>query len=534
MNNLTENQKKKRAVIYCRVSSDRQVENYSLETQEKICSEYAERNNFEVVEKFIEEGESAKTADRTKLQELLKHCYNKSNNIQIVIFHKIDRFARDRFDYDTVCYGLRAKGITIHSATEPIAENPTGRLMEGVLASFAQFDNEIRTERSVLGMKAALKEGRFIWVAPVGYDNALVNGKGSIVPNKKADLVRKSFEEVAKNLEPIEIIYKSKIKEGLTGRTGKPLSRSQFHKMILNQLYCGLVRGFGETFEGSFQPIISKELFKQVQNVLKYRRRKNYSAYQIKNPDFPLRRLLVHPTGAKITGAWAQGSTKKYPYYRYLSPNMTFAKDFLEIKFTEYLNSFKLEKEKISDLKSKSNYYYSERKKNGKNYRVKITKQIEEQELMLDHVFTEKEKGRISEFIFNKQIETIEKRLIALQYELSNTSATDDNFMEILNFISNYLESPGEVWKNANSAAKLKIQWFEFPDGVVFDGKQFRTKEIRSIYKLKSAILALNSDVVTPINEITNGGAISEGNSNLGNLKTELLELKNILEDKCK
>ena len=88
MNNLTENSTKKRAVIYCRVSSDRQVENYSLETQEKICVEYAERNEFDVIEKFIEEGESAKTADRTKLQELLKFCYNKPNNIQIVIFHK--------------------------------------------------------------------------------------------------------------------------------------------------------------------------------------------------------------------------------------------------------------------------------------------------------------------------------------------------------------------------------------------------------------------------------------------------------------
>lgn len=532
MNNLTENSTKKRAVIYCRVSSDRQVENYSLETQEKICVEYAERNEFEVVENFIEEGESAKTADRTKLQELLKYCYNKPNNIQVVIFHKIDRFARDRFDYDTVCYGLRAKGITIHSATEPIAENPTGRLMEGVLASFAQFDNEIRTERSVLGMKAALKEGRFIWVAPVGYDNALVNGKGSIVPNKKADIVRSCFEKVAQNLEPVEVIHKSKIKEGLTGRTGKPLSRSQFHQMIRNPLYCGTVRGFGETFEGSFKPIITTELFKEVQLVLKYRSKKNYTAYQIKNPDFPLRRFLMHPSGTKITGAWSKGRSKKYAYYRYSIHNIAVAKDSLETKFVEYLNSFKLNSEKLSELKSLFNKWYNNKIENGKNTKIKIAKLIEEQELKLDQVFQEKGNGNISEFIFNKQVEIIEKRLISLQYELSQTKTSKDNLNETLNFISYYLKSPGEVWKKANPVTKLRIQWFEFPNGVTFDGNEFGTGEIRSIYKLKSEFLPSKSYRVPPTNKITNGGAFSEAELNTKSLKKDLLELKEILENK--
>ena len=365
MNNLTENSTKKRAVIYCRVSSDRQVENYSLETQEKICVEYAERNEFDVIEKFIEEGESAKTADRTKLQELLKFCYNKPNNIQIVIFHKIDRFARDRFDYDTVCYGLRAKGITIHSATEPIAENPTGRLMEGVLASFAQFDNEIRTERCVLGMKAALREGRFVWMAPIGYENTQINGRGTIVVSEKAKIVRQSFEEVAKNEEPTEIIFRSMIKNELVRKNGKPLSRTQFYKMLRNP----------------------KELFNSVQLILNHRRRKNYSAYQIKNPGFTLRRFLVHPQGAKITGSWSQGRSKKYAYYRYSPYHIEFPKDQLESQFSEYLNLYGINKNTIEKIKSKINSTFKKSMKRGNLNQIKINQLIKEEESKLDHVF---------------------------------------------------------------------------------------------------------------------------------------------------
>ena len=50
----------KQAVLYLRVSSEEQVENFSLNTQEEICRREALRRGFEVVEIFREEGKSAK------------------------------------------------------------------------------------------------------------------------------------------------------------------------------------------------------------------------------------------------------------------------------------------------------------------------------------------------------------------------------------------------------------------------------------------------------------------------------------------
>ena len=56
------------AVIYIRVSTKEQTENLSLPTQLRACEDYCRREGFEIVERFKEEGESAKTTDRTELQ----------------------------------------------------------------------------------------------------------------------------------------------------------------------------------------------------------------------------------------------------------------------------------------------------------------------------------------------------------------------------------------------------------------------------------------------------------------------------------
>src|SRR5215217_2067954 len=83
------------AVIYVRVSTKEQTENLSLPTQLKACQEYCQRQGFHVLARFREEGESAKTADRTELQKLLQFCRTNKGKGQFVVFN-LTRFARDK------------------------------------------------------------------------------------------------------------------------------------------------------------------------------------------------------------------------------------------------------------------------------------------------------------------------------------------------------------------------------------------------------------------------------------------------------
>ena len=118
-----------KAYIYVRVSSDEQVENNSLDTQERVCREYCLRESIEVATVFREEGESAKTANRTQLQLMLKACTNaRKQGITHVIIYKIDRLSRDVSDYLAILAALAKNGITLISPLESFDESPPGKL----------------------------------------------------------------------------------------------------------------------------------------------------------------------------------------------------------------------------------------------------------------------------------------------------------------------------------------------------------------------------------------------------------------------
>ena len=111
---------------------------------------------------------------------------------------QLTRFAREKYDHFALRAHLKSLGISLRSATEPIDDTSTGKLMEGVLAAFAQFDNDVRSERTRVGMRAALELGRWAFVAPLGYLNAPKLSGGSLVHDpERGQLVKRAFEDLA-------------------------------------------------------------------------------------------------------------------------------------------------------------------------------------------------------------------------------------------------------------------------------------------------------------------------------------------------
>ncbi len=73
----------KKAIIYLRVSTEEQVDNFSLDTQENICRKEAEKRGYTVIEMFREEGRSAKNiSGRPVLINLLEYCRKNKNRVQ--------------------------------------------------------------------------------------------------------------------------------------------------------------------------------------------------------------------------------------------------------------------------------------------------------------------------------------------------------------------------------------------------------------------------------------------------------------------
>jgi len=156
-----------KAIIYCRVSTKEQAEKgYSLEGQEKECRQFALNQGLEVVKVFVERGESAKTQDRTQLKNLIQYCVQNKKKLSALIIWKYDRLARNLSDPTELVKNFSSLGIRLLSATENNEENAVGKLMRNIIGTFAQFENDVKSERTTNGMKQAIQQGRWCWRAP--------------------------------------------------------------------------------------------------------------------------------------------------------------------------------------------------------------------------------------------------------------------------------------------------------------------------------------------------------------------------------
>jgi site-specific DNA recombinase len=490
--------KSNKVVLYCRVSTKEQVdEGNSLGTQERMCNEYAHKNGYEVVRVFVEQGESAKTADRTELRKLLAYCTDKKNLVSAVIIYKIDRLSRNTYDYGSLKMILKKCDIEIKSVSENLENSPTGNLMETMLSGFAQFDNDVRAERCSGGMKEAMREGRYVWMAPVGYSNVSIAGKATIAPNDTAPLIRETFEIIARGVYALEDVRKMMNEKGLVSRVNKPIIKSYFYRLLKNRTYIGYIEKFNESHKGSFEPIVSEELFNQVQRVVKNRGKK-MSQYKLDNEDFPLRRFIFNSEGKKLTGSWSKGRSKMYAFYRFEQKGSNYQRDEFEKQFMTEMDKYSFNPEKISKLKSLLKEKLVKATADERKDVSKIQARIQELASKQNTLIEKNINGIISDVLLKQQLELIDKEIGENQSALMVSQDNQHDPLELLEFAEEYLKKPSSVWKEAKLDKKVKLQWFQFPSGLNFDGQKFGTAEVASLYKTKEAFQPLQSTLVDP------------------------------------
>lgn len=307
------------AVIYCRVSSKEQVGGTSLESQELACREYAARNHLDVAKVFVERGESAKFADRTQLLELLAFCRDRTKTVDCLLVWKVDRLARNVGDHFSIKASLLRQNIRVVSVTEPIDAKPEGKLLETILAGFAQFDNDIRAARTVQGLRRKIQEGLYPWMAPLGYRTATL-GQKKTEPDRPEQpafrILQKAWHDFSTGRYMKVEILRRVTKQGLRTRTGNPLSRQSLDNIFADPFYAGIIRDpwSGEEFSGRHIPMISRATFAKVQTILG----KSPVAVPHRGvrPEFPLRAFVRCANCEQpLTGSYSRGRSKTYPYY---------------------------------------------------------------------------------------------------------------------------------------------------------------------------------------------------------------------------
>ena len=362
-----------------------------------------------------------------------------------MVVYNLTRFAREKYDHFALRAHLKSLGISLRSATEPIDDTSTDKLMEGVLASFAQFDNDVRSDRTRAGMRAALELGRWTFPAPIGYLNAPKWSGKSLVPDpERAPLIAHAFEELATGRFTKQEVIARMTEAGLRTRRGLVLSPQSFGQIMRKSIYVGRVESpdFGVSTRGDFEPLIDEATFYRVQAVLDGRvvvagpRPRNH-------PAFPLRGFVRCETcGRPLTGSWSKGRNGHYAYYHCQRQcrAVNISKATLEGAFVDELA-----------LLQPTPGYYSEA--------IDVT-------------------------TYGRQRDKLREELTLAKID-HHAEAVDELDVEgILAFAERILPSASDLWVQASLDYKQRLQQLFFPEGIAFDGNRFnRTAATAPLFK---------------------------------------------------
>lgn len=456
----------KKAVIYVRVSTEEQVDNFSLGTQEEICRKEAEKRGYQIVEVFSEEGRSAKNiSGRPVLIGLLEYSRKNKRKIQAVFVYRLDRVSRVAMDYLAIRKKLMEYGISVISATEPTGDTPTEKLLETMLAGFAQLDNETRSERSRNGLHARHMSGLIVsGYAPLGY----MKEAGYAVKNPKTwDAVKKAWDLMATGSKSLVEIAKIMNEWGLriNHKDVEFKIRPQTASYIFNnKFYMGIMKSptYKEEVRGQHVAMITEEQFYKVQAILNGRNTNpiTFTKRVHSRPDFPLRRIVrCGKCGMGLTGGWSKGKCKKYAYYRCVTRGCktpSIKVEDLEDSLIELLKKVTPKKECLDSFVAFLYKIYQQRasrlniiknESDGEITRLKILrKQLVEKNLS----------GIYSDEIFKEQNSIIEEKMISSQIAKSEATFDRYNIDEVISFLKVKMADLGETYKKSN-VSQIKV-----------------------------------------------------------------------------
>jgi site-specific DNA recombinase len=277
----------KQYFAYIRVSTARQGERgVSLTEQKEAIERYTLRFDL-ALSRWFEERETAAKRGRPIWNQMLKLLRNRKATG--VVIHKIDRSARNLKDWADLGE-LIDQGIEVHFANESLDLNSRGgRLSADIQAVVAADYIRNLREEAKKGIYGRLKQGFYPMRAPIGYlDNGAAQAK--TIDPARGPLVRKAFELYGAGKFTILPLVDELYRMGLRNRTGTRVTRNGLSTILNNPFYMGLIRirRTGQVYGGNHEPLISKRLFDDVQDMLAGRFNTRTKAH-----DFLFRRYIT-------------------------------------------------------------------------------------------------------------------------------------------------------------------------------------------------------------------------------------------------
>jgi site-specific DNA recombinase len=261
----------KKYVALARVSSrEQEREGFSLDVQEDALRRYAERNEGQLVELYRVAETASKRDERRTFKQMVEYARAHAAELDGLLFYKVDRAARNLFDYLELERLEQEQGLPSIFVTQETGGGPAGRLHRRTLANMAAFQVELQSELVREGMARRVQNGLFPGHAPYGYCNTRVDGRGLVqVHPENGPKIRRIFELYAYQNHTLDSLTDALEEEGIFySRTRYRFPRSKLHEMLRDRSYIGEVRYRDQWHPGQHKPLVDRSTFERVQVLL--------------------------------------------------------------------------------------------------------------------------------------------------------------------------------------------------------------------------------------------------------------------------
>lgn len=226
-----------RAAIYARFSSDNQREE-SITAQVRACTDYAEEKGYSVIKVYTDEARSAMTDDRPGFLQMIQDIKNGFVKVDVLLVHKLDRFARNRYDSAFYRRELRQMNVRLESVLEHLDDSPESILLESLIEGMAEYYSKNLAREVMKGMRETAMQAKHCGgIPPLGYD--VDKNKKYIINEEEARAVRLIFETYATGHGYGDILNALR-EQGHKTKLGRPFSKNGLHDILRNRKYVGI------------------------------------------------------------------------------------------------------------------------------------------------------------------------------------------------------------------------------------------------------------------------------------------------------
>jgi len=510
------NQNKRRegkmyALIYCRVSSERQKkEGNGLDSQETRCRQYAEQKGYEVAEVFRDSftggGDFLK---RPEMGRLLKYVEKNAHKNYVIIFDDLKRFARDVVKHWELRHLLTKLCVEIESPNFDFKKNSEeGWLNETVNAVFNEYDRRTNRRQVIQKQTARLESGYWAFGSKKGYKMTKDKEHGTIsIPTKEGlEILKPALEGFANGTFVRKIdVCKFLVENGFWKKQSPEKYIDKLTEILRDPFIAGYIeypKWEVSRRKGKHQGLIDFETFKLIQKRLG----KLDFGKRIRTDitdDFPLRGLLVcADCEHHITATWIKGRNKRHPYYYCQNKSCksywkVTPKEIIESKFVDLLKETTLKKDVSNILQVVFNRVWEEEvngfKRSQKDLILK-KKNLENElgELTTLMISTRKD---ILKRAYERQIEAKSEELAIIEnYPTLKDEDLNMPYRTALGKATGMLKNPYSVWVGLSTTEKQSLFYFIFEKKLLYSRNGgYRTAETPSAVRLFEEFATANT-----------------------------------------